>query len=159
MTRGVFLDRAGPDDVPGLAELEAVCFTHPWTASQIAEEVAAGPPGAVLVLRAPLGRGRTVVCGSCAYRVVLDEMQILDLTVHPGWRRRGLARVLLRVAIRRAVRVGARTALLEVRVGNAAALALYESFGFVPCGRRRDYYREPTEDAALLRRESLDRQC
>ena len=159
MTRSVFLDRAGPDDVSALTELAAASFSHPWTASQVAQEVAAGPPGAVLVLRAPAGHGRTRLCGSCAYRVVLDEMHILDLNVHPGWRRRGLARVLLRVAIRRATRAGARTGLLEVRAGNREALGLYQSLGFSPCGMRRDYYREPVEDALLLRRDGLDRQC
>ena len=126
MRRGLFLERATETDVAALAELEAACFSHPWTPAQIAQEIAAGPPGAVLVLRNPLGAGReTAACGACAYRVVLDEMHVLDLAVAPGWRRRGLARFLIGIAIKRAVRAGARKALLEVRAGNRDAVALY----------------------------------
>jgi ribosomal-protein-alanine N-acetyltransferase len=83
-------------------------------------------------------------------------MQILDVAVDPAWRRRGLARFLLRVAFRRAAAAGARTALLEVRAGNREALRLYESLGFARTGVRRQYYREPVEDAVLLRREGID---
>jgi len=157
--RGVLLERAGPTDVPALAALEEACFSHPWTSAQIAAEVAAGPPGAVLVLRGVGREGRRELCGVCAFRVIADEMQILDVAIHPGWRRRGLARTLLRVAFRRAAAAGARTALLEVRAGNQAALRLYESLGFARNGVRREYYREPVEDAALLRRDHIDRVC
>ena len=159
MSRGVFLERAVAADAPALAALDAVCFSHPWTPAQVAEEVAGGPPGAVLVLRG-LGRdGRVALCAACAYRVVLDEMEILDLAVHPAWRRRGLARALVCLAFRRASAAGARTALLEVRAGNREALRLYESLGFVRHGLRRQYYSEPVEDAVLLRRNGIDRVC
>ncbi len=155
----MFLERAGASDVPALEALEVACFSHPWTHAQIREEVAAGPPGAVLVLRGVAQEGGGGLRGSCAYRVVVDEMQILDLAVHPAWRGRGFARFLLRVALRRAAAAGARTALLEVRAGNHAALRLYESLGFAREGVRRQYYREPVEDAILLRRTGIDRIC
>ena len=153
------LELAGTADLPDLTALEKACFSHPWTRAQIAAELAAGPPGAVLVLRGVGSEGRSELCGACAYRVIADEMHILDLAIHPAWRRRGLARALLRVALRRAAAAGAETALLEVRVGNREALRLYESLGFVRDGVRRQYYREPVEDAALLRRDDLHRVC
>jgi ribosomal-protein-alanine acetyltransferase len=157
VSRRVFLERAGTGDVPALASLAAACFTHPWTSGQIAAEVAGAAPGAVLVLRG-LGReGQVELCAACAYRVVLDEMEILELAVHPAWRRRGLARALLEIAFRRAAAAGVRTALLEVRAGNLEALRLYESLGFTREGLRRQYYREPVEDALLLRRAGVDR--
>jgi ribosomal-protein-alanine N-acetyltransferase len=156
VTGGVFLERATAADVAALAALEAACFSHPWTPAQIAEEVAGGPPGAVLVLRGIGLGGQGELCAACAYRVVLDEMQILDVAVRPGWRRRGLARFLVGVALRRAAAAGARTALLEVRAGNHEALRLYESLGFARAGVRRQYYREPVEDAVLLRRDASD---
>jgi ribosomal-protein-alanine acetyltransferase len=84
------------------------------------------------------------------YRVVVDEMHILNVAVAPAWRRRGLARWLLRFALDRAGRAGAIRALLEVRDGNAEARALYADMGFVRLGLRRDYYREPVEDAVVL---------
>jgi ribosomal-protein-alanine N-acetyltransferase len=160
MTRAVYLDRATPDDVVALAALQAVCFSHPWTRTQIAAEIAAGPPGAVLVLRSPVARGRPAEpCAACAYRIVLDELHLLDVAVAPDRRRRGLARFLMRVAMRRALRAGALTALLEVRAGNHEALALYASLGFERQGARRHYYRDPVEDALLLQRRLVSSDC
>jgi ribosomal-protein-alanine N-acetyltransferase len=153
----VFLRQARPSDVPALAALEASCFTHPWTEAQVAEEVAAAPPGGVLVLegpRRPDGAGG--VCAYCAFRVVLDEVHVMNVAVAPGERRRGLAHRLLGVVLRRAARAGARRAFLELRAGNRGALALYESLGFRRLSLRRAYYREPVEDALVLVREGLD---
>jgi len=155
----VFLRRALPADVPALASLEATCFTHPWTEAQIADEVAVAAPGGVLVLEGP-----RVALGPpgglrayCAFRVVLDEMHVMNVAVAPGERRQGLGRWLLGFAMGRAARAGARCALLELRAGNREALALYESLGFRRRGVRRAYYLEPVEDALVLAREGLGR--
>lgn len=153
----VLVERATAGDVAALAELQRLSFSHPWTRAQVAEEIGSGPPGAVLVARGLDDAGRLAVRAACAYRVVADDVEILDLSVHPAWRGLGLGRLLLSLALRRACRVGARRALLEVRAGNAPALALYESMGFCRSGVRRDYYREPVEDAVLLERGGLDR--
>lgn len=156
----MLLRRAQASDVPAIARLEAACFTHPWNEAQVAEEIAgAGPggPGMVLVLEGPAG-GRDPRAGIRAYgsfRLVLDEMHVMNVAVAPGQRRRGLARWLLAFAMRKAARAGARRALLEVRAGNAEALALYESLGFHRVGVRRGYYRDPLEDALLLSRDDL----
>jgi ribosomal-protein-alanine N-acetyltransferase len=151
---GVLLRRARASDVPALASLEAACFTHPWTAAQVAEEVAVAPPGGVLVLEGPASPGEAGgIRAYCAFRLVLDEVHVMNVTVAPGHRRRGLARRLLGFALRRAARSGARRALLELRAGNQAALGLYESLGFARLGVRRGYYSEPTEDALVLARE------
>jgi [ribosomal protein S18]-alanine N-acetyltransferase len=146
---GVFVARATAGHVDDLARLHVACHTHPWTREQIATEVAQAPPAAVLVARA--GR-RDGVRAACAYRVAADEMEILDVSVDPDWRRQGLARFLVRLAITRAARAGARRALLEVRTGNAPARALYASLGFVVRGVRRGYYSAPVEDALVLER-------
>jgi ribosomal-protein-alanine N-acetyltransferase len=157
---GVLLRRAAGSDVAALAALEAACFTHPWTESQLREEVEGGHDGAVLVLVGPLGSGagREEIRAYCSYRLARDEMQVMNVAVAPGLRRRGLGRFLLDFAIRRAARAGARTAFLEVRAGNLEARALYESLGFRQLGRRREYYREPVEDALVLRRDGLGRE-
>jgi ribosomal-protein-alanine N-acetyltransferase len=157
VSRHVFLRRAVPDDVPALARLEAECFTHPWTATQLAEEVAAGSPGTVLVLegRPEPGGSAGPIRAYCSFRLVQDEMQVMNVAVARGCRRRGLARWLIGFALGRGARAGARRAFLEVRAGNRAALALYESLGFRRLGVRRDYYREPVEDALVLGREGL----
>jgi len=155
VSQGVFLVRAADAEVEALSALASACHSHPWTRAQIAREVAAGPPGAVLALRA--AQGPVPVCGSCAYRVFAGEMEVLDVSVHPGWRRRGLGRFLVAHALGRGWRAGAAVARLEVRAGNLAALALYEALGFRRRGVRRGYYVQPVEDAVLMDHASIGR--
>jgi [ribosomal protein S18]-alanine N-acetyltransferase len=150
VSSGTFLRRAVLADVPALAALEAACFTHPWTPAQVREEVARLPPDMVLLLEGP---GSPGIRAYCSFRLVVDEMQVMNVAVDPGCRRQGLARRLLVFAMARAARAGARCALLELRAGNREALALYESLGFRSLGVRREYYLEPTEDALVLARE------
>jgi [ribosomal protein S18]-alanine N-acetyltransferase len=156
MSPGVLLRQAKPADLGALAALETACFTHPWTEAQIAEEMSVGPPGGVFVLEGPPRPEETTgICAYCAFRLVLDEMQVMNVAVAPKARRRGLARRLLGFALRRAARAGAHTAFLELRAGNREALALYESLGFRTLSARRAYYRQPVEDALVLVLEGL----
>jgi len=145
VSRGVFLRRAEPNDAAAVTALERVSSLHPWSEPQLRAEIERPAPDAVLVLE---GRGRIVAYA--ALRVVLDEMHVMNLAVHPDVRRRGLGRFLLGIALARAVRAGARRVLLEVRAGNAAARALYTECGFVPLGQRKQYYVDPTDDALVL---------
>jgi ribosomal-protein-alanine N-acetyltransferase len=155
VSSGSFLRRALLADAPALAALEAACFSHPWTRAQVQEEIARVPPDTVLVLEGPRSPGGPPggIRAYCSFRIVVDEMHVMNVAVDPGYRRRGLARRLLGFAMARAARAGARRALLELRGGNREALALYESLGFGSLGVRREYYREPTEDALVLARD------
>ena len=90
------------------------------------------------------------VIGMVAARAAAGEAEILNLAVLPRHRRRGLARSLVECAIARARAAGAASVFLEVRETNSAARALYATLGFVAAGRRRDYYRDPVEDAIVL---------
>jgi ribosomal-protein-alanine N-acetyltransferase len=80
------------------------------------------------------------------------ESQVAELAVHPDFRRRGLARRLVREVLEDARARGAAVVTLEVREGNAAARRLYESFGFSTTGRRKKYY-EDREDALLMQKD------
>ena len=77
---------------------------------------------------------------------ILDELHVMTLAVHPGYRRRGLARALVGASIAAAPET--RVVHLEVRPGNAAARTLYESLGFRVTTRRPGYYGD--EDALLM---------
>lgn len=157
---GYFVRRGTSEDLAELVELARASFSHPWTEAQIRAELARQRQGGVLVAQArPAERGDARVCGSCTYRVVADEMEVLDVAVLPSWRRRGVASFLVSLVLRRAARAGARAAFLEVRAGNAGARALYSGLGFREAGVRRSYYREPVEDAVLMRHEGLGGHC
>jgi ribosomal-protein-alanine N-acetyltransferase len=96
------------------------------------------------------GRDGGRVLGFVAARACADELHVNNIGVRAGLRRRGMGARLLGAALERAARDGARRAVLEVRAGNEAAQALYRHFGFEVTGRRRDYYKEPAEDALVM---------
>lgn len=155
MSRSACLRRALASDVEALCALEAAGSRHPWNEAQLRAEVERTPPDAVLLLEGRAARGETGtrILAYCAFRIVLDELHVLNVAVGPELRRHGLGRWLLEFVLGRAARAGVRQAWLEARVGNAAALALYQALGFERRGLRRGYYREPVEDAVLLARD------
>ena len=93
--------------------------------------------------------------GMLLARATGDEAEILTLAVEPRARRQGVGTALVTKALAEAQGRGARIALLEVSVGNAAARALYGRAGFVEVGRRPRYYTDGS-DALILR---LDLPC
>jgi len=82
-----------------------------------------------------------------------DETDIMNIAVHPKWRRRGVAESLIDRLISELKQRGSHALMLEVRVSNDPATALYEKLGFRQVGRRKNYYRNPKEDALILRKE------
>jgi len=82
-----------------------------------------------------------------------DETDIMNIAVHPDWRRRGIAEGLIDCLIQELKNRGSHALMLEVRVSNDPATALYEKLGFRQVGRRKNYYRNPKEDALILRKE------
>jgi len=81
----------------------------------------------------------------------LGELE--SVVVEQGARRLGVGRALCDAVIRWCSEEGADAVELEVRSANGAARGLYESLGFHEVGVRRRYYREPVDDALLIRRE------
>ena len=96
--------------------------------------------------------------GVSAARTVADEVEILTLGVAPSWRRRGVGRSLMVAALSEAGLAGARQVFLEVRESNLGARAFYAALGFSESGRRRNYYRDPAEDALVLSRPEPSRE-
>ena len=92
------------------------------------------------------------VIGYVVVLKVIDESEILNIAVDPGDRGKSIGSALLDAAIEMASEAGAVETFLEVRESNAAARGLYESRGFTEIARRRGYYRNPVEDALVLRR-------
>jgi [ribosomal protein S18]-alanine N-acetyltransferase len=90
------------------------------------------------------------VCGLIVFRVIADEAEILNLAVDLTHRRRGIASRLIGDAIGACRAAGAKKIFLEVRDSNQAARNLYARAGFLEAGRRRQYYRQPLEDAVVL---------
>lgn len=90
------------------------------------------------------------LAGFVVVRVVAREMEILNLAVAAGARRQGLGGALLEETLGWGARGGVERVFLEVRASNAAARGFYRRHGFSPAGMRRQYYRDPVEDALVL---------
>ena len=139
---------AGITDINGIWAIEKASFPTPWSRLSFLAEL--GHSLSHTLVAGPPGPQRRQVWGYLIYWVVADEMHILNLAVHPQYRRRGLARRLLTDAMNHARELGAQVAWLEVRPSNHPALKLYEFFGFKEMGRRPRYYDDTQEDALLL---------
>jgi tRNA threonylcarbamoyl adenosine modification protein YeaZ/ribosomal-protein-alanine acetyltransferase len=136
----------GADDLEGVEMLQRKTFTNPWGAEAIRWELENTDVARLYVLHDASGQ----LVAYCACWMVFDELHINSLAVDPDVRRRGLARRLLRHVMTEASEAGAHSATLEVRSSNEAARRLYEGLGFHVEGTRRDYYRDPREDALIL---------
>ena len=133
----------GPFDLGRLARLHRNCFEEAWSRADLAHLLAI-PGGFGLIARvydgglAGLDGMRGVGFALC--RVVRDESELLSIGVMPAYRKRGVARALLRASMDRCLRNGADNMFLEVAVDNPAAQQLYDEAGFERVGSRPDYY-------------------
>ena len=94
-----------------------------------------------------------LVVGFVAARQTADEAEILNIAVHSEFRRKGIASALLRAALDEFLSSAVARVFLELRESNLPARELYQRHGFVPSGRRKGYYRHPTEDALCMHKE------
>ena len=133
--------------VPQVAALEKVCFSDPWSEKSVASEVE-NPLSCWMVAL----DGETVA-GYVGSQTVLDETDMMNVAVHPNFRRQGIARGLILALTEELKKRGSHCLTLEVRASNDPARALYESLGFALAGTRRNYYHNPKEDALILRKE------
>ena len=131
-----------------IAGLHAKCFAQAWDERAVRSLLENNNVFALLADNASQSQSFILV------QAVSDQSEILSFGTRPGARRSGCARALLRAAAQEAAGRGAREMYLEVAADNEAALALYESHGFVRCGARPRYYEKhdaPPVDAVTLR--------
>ncbi len=138
-------------DIDALAELERLCFPVPWSWESIAKSITESSSSRFYL--AELG-GRIVACVSC-WLVPPFECQLGNVAVDPGYRRRGIATLLLNKMLADCEELGIMDVTLEVRVSNVGAQALYRSLGFESEGLRRGYYQGKEDAVIMWRREKL----
>ncbi len=132
-------------DLEAVVTLDRLSFTLPWSERSFRYELTENPAA-----RAWVAEKEEQVVGMLLLWLIVDEVHIATLAVHPEHRQQGIARRLLLQALRSAWEEGARQAFLEVRVSNLAAQHLYRQLGFEVSGRRARYYRDNNEDALLM---------
>ena len=130
-------------DLKAIAEIEQISINPPWSYKAICD-FARQDTSRILV--AKIG---TTVAGYITYSVVLDEVQIANVAVHPDFRRMGVGENLLTTLSENEKKNNMSFITLEVRQSNTPAIRLYEKCGYIVIGRRKNYYKNPTEDALL----------
>ena len=131
--------------LPRVAALEKTCFpADPWSEA-LFRDALESPHTIILLAEGEDG----AVLGYAVLSAVLDEGNLDNIAVAPHCRRQGIADALLS-ALAGFGRTSMSFLFLEVRASNLPAIALYEKHGFVPVGRRKNYYESPREDALLM---------
>lgn len=125
---------ASEEDAEQIAALERACIECPWSERDLRYAL-----GESRYLFFKAEEGGTIV-GYAGVEVVLGEANVQNVAVSPGYRRRGLGRVLVLRLLEAAKGRGATRAFLEVNESNAAAIGLYESLGFAAVSTRKRYY-------------------
>ena len=133
--------------VAQVAALEKQCFSDPWSENSVASELE--NPLSLWLIAEEDG----AVCGYVGSQTVLDETDMMNIAVHPDCRRKGIAAALITELVSRLKARGSRVLRLEVRESNFSAITLYEALGFTQLGLRKNYYRNPKENALILGKE------
>ena len=135
------------DHVSQVAALEAICFHDPWSEKSVASEL--NNPLSLWLVALDGDR----LAGYVGSQSVLGESDMMNVAVHPDYRRQGIAEQLCLALVEALKEKGNHCLTLEVRSSNEPAKALYEKLGFGQIGLRKNYYRNPREDALILRKE------
>ena len=146
--RAAAIRTATIDDLSQVAAIERDSFGDPWPERSFEELLRSR---AAIFLIATVAETKAIA-GYVIALTVADQAEILNLAVARSGRRQGLGGDLLDAGISAVATRGAREIFLEVRESNKAALGLYGSRGFAALARRSRYYRNPVEDALVLKR-------
>ncbi len=140
-------------DLNDVTRIHTASFDDPWSVTML-KRILSMPGAGGLVVR---NGHEDPVLGFALSRLAGDECELLSLAVDPGHRRLGIGRMLLVASIAAATAADSHALFLEVAEDNGPARALYASHGFVPVGRRPDYYRlrDGSFAAALTMRRDL----
>ena len=143
--QGIMIVPLAKELVPQVAAIEAMCFSEPWSEQAYLE---ACEKEEYLYLVAVDGAGKAV--GMCGMLIGPFEAEVMNVGVHPDYRGRGIAQKLMDALMEAGQAKGVQEYTLEVRVGNASAIHVYEAHGFVAEGVRPGFYQMPKEDALIM---------
>lgn len=143
----MILEKMNASHVAQIAQLEKICFSDPWSERSVASELENKLSCWLVAMEGEQ------VAGYIGSQTVCGETDMMNVAVHPDHRRKGIAESLILALIAELKTMESHCLTLEVRASNAPAIALYEKLGFSEIGRRKNYYRNPREDALILRKE------
>ncbi len=150
-SRDFVVEPMAEHDLLEVVEIEQTCGLSLWGWEAYHTEL--GRPEAIM--RVARRRSRRLrndgdLHGFIAARLNTEELHVNNIGVRHVARRRGVGGALLAAVLDESTRRGAHKAFLEVRAQNSTAQALYRRYGFVVTGRRKKYYKDPTDDALIM---------
>ena len=147
----VSIRRMTLEDVPTVHEIDTLSFSLPWPERSFRFELSENP-----VSRCWVAESGGRIAAILVLWLIVDEAHIATIATHLDFRRQGVGERLMIAALLSARAEGAAHAFLEVRAGNAGALALYKKLCFVVASIRPRYYKDNNEDAILMDLEDLN---
>lgn len=136
------------EDLDDVLSIERVSFSTPWTKSLFINEMR-NPYSHPFVLKTANGR----VIAYIVFWLIMDEGHILNIAVHPRYRKMGFGSLLIKYSLDFLLKNSGKVMTLEVRRSNIAAIALYKKFGFRVVAIRKNYYIKDREDALVMEKE------
>ena len=127
-----------------ILEIENLSFGSPWSLNAFKTELK-NPVAHLwaLILDEALS-------GYLCFWMFANEIQLINVAVHPQQRGRGIGEFLVTKMIENSVSKGMQNIWLEVRPSNSVARGLYEKLGFMEINRRPRYYPDTNEDAIVM---------
>ena len=130
-----------------LSEMDIKCFISSWTERDYIEMQKISFFNSWL-----LETSERYSIGMVAFNNIYQEMEILRLGIHPEWRKKGLAELMLDRLELFSRKKNVISIFLEVHIANKPAISLYRKKGFKEIGRRKNYFKKPSGDALLLKK-------
>jgi [ribosomal protein S18]-alanine N-acetyltransferase len=148
-------------DIPTVTSIDRLVFHDPWPESAYVQELYFNPHAHYFILQLTpampthswaerRAAQAAQIVGFVGMRVEMERGHISTLALRPEWRGWGLGELLLITALEQAIRNGAHTVALEVRVSNTVAQNLYAKYDFDIVSQLRGYYADG-EDAYYMR--------
>ncbi len=143
-------------DLGQVMAIEKASFPTPWPVQAYRYEIHHKRGAICWVAEVPGEEGETIIAGTIVIWLVNANAHIATLSVHPRYRRQGIAQYLLMQGLLECQKQGIKSASLEVREGNKIAQNLYSKFGFSLTDVRIGYYADTHEDAFVMSLSQID---
>ena len=127
-----------------IAEAEKICFSEPWSISAVESFFSYEYNSAIIILC----NGEFAGYVTCTF--MCSETQIAKVAVLPEFRKMGAGFLLMSSLVQMAKEKNCPTVTLEVRASNIPAINLYKKCGFEVVGERKNFYKNPKDDAVLM---------
>jgi ribosomal-protein-alanine N-acetyltransferase len=139
-----------PEDLDEVLTIEASASPTPWSKNMFIEEIQ-NPTSGCFVMKTEIGSKQPVISFIC-FRNIAGESELINIAVHPHYRRLGAGRKLMEFYIEFSSRRGSRAFYLEVNSSNRSAIRLYQSFSYQSFGVRKKFYQEKFDALLMLKK-------